>query len=554
MAVGLAQSEGVIAVSLYGSTVHGSLDASSDLDIKVYWRRLSREVVDQLQLEGFELPHDALPSGAHEPLTRCYRGYRGSAFDLELWHVDADAFVREVHDVTRRCDTDDRKQIALSLLLAEEPLFGEEWVVHLQAEAAHYPDGLRSAMIREHLSFPPLALLESHARRPLGAVFCAQLLCRTVENICGVLLGLNRIHGSVLNAKLLNRWLGMMELAPKHFRQRIEGLFGRPAIEAIRDLPCLLDETRTLLAAHCSNEHSLLPSATTTDAAAAPNMNPPAPLRQVALQAARSLADQPGTLSVFLFGSVATGTCDPLSNINLGVILGRGNDVAGRIEPLPGFRLVFSQPHEASGAQVHLHTLGAVRLECWCWPHHEINRILSSAAVEPEPIPEHKLVLAALTSGEVLAGDAVFHPIRCLALRAAEVYYDRDLKRHLYFYPHQALRDRILARGHTVYFWQIMLLAAENILGLLLALNRQTGLPADARALPAWARQAWMAPPDWAPRLSRVFGLPAPLALEDMHALICETLEIVHAVRPAAGADRVLDFHRGVRRSPDTRT
>jgi hypothetical protein len=130
------------------------------------------------------------------------------------------------------------------------------------------------------------------------------------------------------------------------------------------------------------------------------------------------------------------------------------------------------------------------------------------------------------------------------AVRAAATHYDRDLQRHLYFYPLRKWRDRILARGHMVYFWQLMLLAAENIIGLLLALSRQPGCVADARSLPAWAESIELAPAEWAQRLCRIFVLPCADALEDMNCLIGETLQVVAASRPDAGAERVLESYR----------
>ena len=237
----------VKAVSAYGSAAYGTADDLSDLDLKVYWDAPDLECVYEVASPGASL-------ASHRPhlrgTTEHTETFQNAGLRVGMHHVTVTEFETFTDDVLERCDIDDAKQIELSLMVMERPLFGDRYIDYWKAKAAQYPQPLAEKMVQEHLSFYQRSVLENLVRDSASLALQLHIFCRMAENVVGVLLGLNRIYGSVLNVKLLNGWIAGMRLVPADFLPAINCFNTRGTSPSLVRIAAIIDEVLDLAATH----------------------------------------------------------------------------------------------------------------------------------------------------------------------------------------------------------------------------------------------------------------------------------------------------------------
>lgn len=236
----------VRAVIVHGSVARGRADAYSDLEISIFWQ---------------EAPSDEERRAAAE---------RAGGRDIQLWpfyepdgeysgeylvdglHVGTGEFAVEtidsfLHDVVERYDTEVAKQILIAVIVYGFPLYGQDLVEQWRRRAA-YPDGLRDAMIREHLEVD-LSSLEMLARRD-DLLTLYLRICAIEKAILGMLLGLNGIYLESPSFKWLRALTNEFPLAPPRLAERLSDVFRTEPLAAILELSRLVDEVYDLIEAH----------------------------------------------------------------------------------------------------------------------------------------------------------------------------------------------------------------------------------------------------------------------------------------------------------------
>lgn len=107
------------------------------------------------------------------------------------------------------------------------------------------------------------------------------------------------------------------------------------------------------------------------------------------------------------------------------------------------------------------------------------------------------------------------------------------VKKHLTFFPVWGLEPHFRTRDATVWYYQILVEAAQNIVGVLAGLNRLYFTTFQFKRMHRFLDQMEIAPPDLAARLERLFHAEMPQALLELETLVTETIALVERYMPS---------------------
>ena len=153
-------------------------------------------------------------------------------------------------DVLERADMTPDKQEVLDGFLSAIPFYGEPAYQQWRTRIAAYPDELARRMIRQHLAFPPGWVLEQHglARGDLLSFYA--IVCEMIQNLLGVLAGLNRQYLSMEKPKRSADILRRMPIAPRDAAARIQAILTIDREQAVAALSDLIAEVLDLVELH----------------------------------------------------------------------------------------------------------------------------------------------------------------------------------------------------------------------------------------------------------------------------------------------------------------
>jgi hypothetical protein len=243
-----AGQSGVRMIALGGSAARGLADAYSDLDMAVYWDELDRAW----------LAEPPLAAAGGERFT--YRllfddqvaveQYQIGEAKLDVAHFALAWWDTAVADVLERADITPDKQEVLDGFLSAVPFYGQPLYEQWRARIAAYPDELARRMIQRHLAFPPGWVLEQHglARGDLLSFYA--MVCEMMQNLLGVLAGLNRMYLSMEKPKRSADLLGRMPIAPRDAAARMHALLTIDRRHAVAALTDLIAEVLDLVEQH----------------------------------------------------------------------------------------------------------------------------------------------------------------------------------------------------------------------------------------------------------------------------------------------------------------
>lgn len=259
-------------------------------------------------------------------------------------------------------------------------------------------------------------------------------------------------------------------------------------------------------------------------------------LLALARRVAEACREVPSARASMVTGSVARGLSDGISDIDMAVyydaVLPEG-EVLDRIcerlggkdrRPLGGPREPdgFIEAFDLVGVEVQLihSTIGG-------WEstmdellvHHAVDTPLAKAL-------EGILCCQAFYGEDLIEGwrarAAAFPPELGLAM----------VRRYLSFFPAWGVRGQFLTRDATVWYHQVLVESAQNLLGVLSGLNGVYYTPFQHKRMARCVEKLAIAPPELASRLDGLFALPPAEALPALEALVAETVALVEAHLP----------------------
>ena len=218
----LRSTPGLAVVTIVGSVADGTADEWSDLDLHLYWDAPRAGLLDPGRM-----------GDRAQPVLR--RG--GGEHAMEVWQVGEDRvelthYTLAVLDemataVGQRADPRTDYQVQMRLLLDSMPLLGGDELTRRLEPAAVYPDALAETVASLNLHFYPAAMFGVLVERD-DVIFARQVLVHTVESVMGVLMGINRIYGTPIEATSYERFVRRMTITPPDVWARMRALVTDP--------------------------------------------------------------------------------------------------------------------------------------------------------------------------------------------------------------------------------------------------------------------------------------------------------------------------------------
>lgn len=260
--------DGVVAVTLGGSTARGAADAASDVDLGVYYRAEKKPHVERFRELAKELDDESAPLSVTD-----YGGW-GPWINGGAWlRVDGkrvDWIYRELGHVVQAISDCRAGRVGIDY----QPGHPHGWNHHvylgeiaecevlqdpagvlkaMKQLASEYPKGLARGLVERHL-WEASFTLETVAKSPKrgDVAYVAGALYRCVAGLVQVIYAVNGRY--FLNEKGSVAAASGMKLAPKRFEERVAALLGKPGTTAtqlaksVDEAKELVDETRALVA------------------------------------------------------------------------------------------------------------------------------------------------------------------------------------------------------------------------------------------------------------------------------------------------------------------
>lgn len=258
--------DGVLAVTMGGSTSRGAADAASDVDLGVYYRAEAKPHVERFREVATALDDESAP------ISVTGYGDWGTWINGGAWlRVDGkrvDWLYRELGHVVQAI-TDCRAgrvgvdyqpghphgwshHVYMGEIAECEVLQDPQGVLKaMKRLAAEYPAGLQRGLVERHL-WEASFTLETVAKSPKrgDVAYVAGALYRCTAGLVQVLYALNRVY--FLNEKGSVSAAGGMKIGPKSFEKRIEEILGKTGstsaqlARSVEALTELVDEVRAL--------------------------------------------------------------------------------------------------------------------------------------------------------------------------------------------------------------------------------------------------------------------------------------------------------------------
>jgi hypothetical protein len=239
----------VAAVLLGGSAARGHADRYSDIELSVVWTEPPTEADRAAAISGaggdlvtLYPVEDSVWSDAWKIGRRDDVAFTG--IEVDMSHYLVDTVEQILWEVIDDCDPDPVKQLSVGGILHGIQLHGGGLVESWQGRAAHYPDGLRLAVVRAHAQIEGLWRLDAYATRD-NPVAGYQVLTATHEELLHVLLGLNRKYYS--GFKSLTAVVSDLRIAPQDLLERIRASYPLEAGRSKAMLAALVEETHDLV-------------------------------------------------------------------------------------------------------------------------------------------------------------------------------------------------------------------------------------------------------------------------------------------------------------------
>ena len=251
----------VRAVGLHGSVARRQADKYSDIEISVFYEEFPWEeerlfAYQQNQGSDYRIYSDERETGA------LVEQYFVEGVKCDVGHVLSDRVESDLTEAIEKCDPSDPLQYMLAGFVEVLPLFGEELIEKWKAKVENYPPQLAQAMVKKHLRFRPLWVLQNLGVKRDDVLFFYEQLLESVKNILGVLLGLNGFYHPVNFAPFKNmdkKFIQKMSIAPDNFSFRLNQLLREDPQVAVTYLGELIEETFALV-------QKYMPEVETTDA------------------------------------------------------------------------------------------------------------------------------------------------------------------------------------------------------------------------------------------------------------------------------------------------
>lgn len=247
-------------------------------------------------------------------------------------------------------------------------------------------------------------------------------------------------------------------------------------------------------------------------------------------RAVQAYIANPKTKAVMVTGSVAEGLCDEYSDCDVMLYyeeLPSAEELQLARQQNPGAELVEILGDRQEGAFGETFVIEGV--ECQ-FAHATIAQWEKEMASVLEEFNVQAPIMRGMTgtlNGIPLYGEAVIQAWKArIASYPDELAY-RMVQHYLKFFPIWGMQEKLARRDTTLWYHQILVESAQNLLGVLAGLNRLYYSTFQFKRMSRFIQQMTLAPENLADRLEGLFRSDAAVAICQLESLVQETVELL---------------------------
>jgi hypothetical protein len=235
-------------IVLGGSPARNMSDAYSDLDIVVYWDEIDYTWLEKIPLRELNCRRELMRKADDEK--SCLESYYFDTLKVDFGHLTFEMWEQLTDDVTKRFSTDPDMHGTIEGFLASKALYGGKLVEEWKGRLSVYPDELAREVVKRYALFFHRGVLD-HQALDRGDIFYFYFgLCKMLQNLIGVLAGLNRIYLSPEEPRWTEYELSRMRLRPEDAWNRVKSIFEVDRAKATGILEGLIDDVFDLVQKH----------------------------------------------------------------------------------------------------------------------------------------------------------------------------------------------------------------------------------------------------------------------------------------------------------------
>ncbi|MBW4539529.1 MAG: hypothetical protein KME43_10355 [Myxacorys chilensis ATA2-1-KO14] len=258
-------------------------------------------------------------------------------------------------------------------------------------------------------------------------------------------------------------------------------------------------------------------------------------LLELAKRNVKAYIANPKTKAVMVAGSVAEGLCDEYSDCDvmlyydelpseeelhlarqqnhgselIGILGDRQNGAFGESFLMDGIEFQFAHATIAQWEQ-------------------EMATVLEEFDV-PSPITK---MLYGTSIGIPLYGEALIQQWKAKVVNYPDGLAQTMVEHYLKFFAIWGMQEKLAKRDTTLWYYQILLESAQNLLGVLSGLNHLYYSTFQFKRMSRFIEQMEIAPENLASRLEGLFRHEAAVAVNELESLVRETVELVKIHMP----------------------
>ncbi|MBW4422785.1 MAG: nucleotidyltransferase domain-containing protein [Myxacorys californica WJT36-NPBG1] len=258
-------------------------------------------------------------------------------------------------------------------------------------------------------------------------------------------------------------------------------------------------------------------------------------LLELAKRNVKAYIANPKTKAVMVTGSVAEGLCDEYSDCDVMLYydelpseeelhLARQQNQGSELIGILGDRRngAFGESFLMDGIEFQFAHATIAQWE------KEMSTVLERFDV---PSPIVKMLYGTLI-GIPLYGEALIQQWKAKVANYPDGLAQTMVEHYLKFFAIWGMQEKLAKRDTTLWYYQILVESAQNLLGVLSGLNHLYYSTFQFKRMSRFIEQMEIAPENLASRLENLFRHEAPVAVNELEALVRETVELVKIHMP----------------------
>lgn len=272
----------------------------------------------------------------------------------------------------------------------------------------------------------------------------------------------------------------------------------------------------------------------------------------------------PAARAAMVTGSVAKGIADYISDVDMSIYydaeLPDEEWLAGIRSELGGGDRKWLVENREEGSVMEAYILDGVEVQIVHTTIAAWNDAMDTVLVKLEVESPLQKALEGTLVCMPLFGAEYIEEWKARARDYPDALAEAMVRKHLNFFPVWGLHGQFGTRDATVWYHQILVESAQNIVGVMAGLNRLYFTTFQFKRMRKLIDDMTIAPVHLADRLEALFRLPMVDALNELEALVAETIELAKKHMPSvdtAAASKRIGWRQeawgGDGRLPDTR-